>query len=263
MHSEAIEIALMQTLAEFEEISLNEMDNVKLMNRVDVKYLVPIKQLTQLLEQAIPFYKVLSIENRRIFNYQTLYFDTNDFKLFRDHLTGRLNRYKIRLRDYVDSNQSFFEIKFKNHKGRTVKTRIKQEMGDLYWNKEKIHFLENNSPLKAETLIPQIWVNYKRITLVNKFYSERLTIDVDLNFLKENKISSQNSFSIFEIKQDKTSTSPIIKILKNRRLRPGSMSKYCLGVIQLMPNLKKNRFKPSIIQLNKLKRTYESTSNCE
>jgi hypothetical protein len=136
-------------------------------------------------------------------------------------------------------------------------------MGDLYWNKEKIHFLENNSPLKAETLIPQIWVNYKRITLVNKFYSERLTIDVDLNFLKENKISSQNSFSIFEIKQDKTSTSPIIKILKNRRLRPGSMSKYCLGVIQLMPNLKKNRFKPSIIQLNKLKRTYESTSNCE
>jgi SPX domain protein involved in polyphosphate accumulation len=263
MHSEAIETTLIESLAEFEEISLNEMDNVKLMNRVDVKYLVPINQLTQLLGEAIPYYRILSVEEKHIFEYQTLYFDTEEFNLYRDHLTGRFNRYKIRLRNYVDSNQSFFEIKLKNHKGRTIKTRIKQEMGDMNWSKQKIHFLENNSPLKAETLKPQIWVNYKRITLVNKSDSERLTIDIDLNFLKGCNKSIFDSFSIFEIKQDKKSVSPIINILKERRLRPWSMSKYCLGLIEMTPNLKKNRFKPSLIQLNKLKKTYEPTSICE
>ena len=66
----------------------------------------------------MPHYKCVEIENKRVSQYQTLYYDTKDMKLYNEHHNGHLNRYKIRHRTYVDSNLSFLEVKFKNNKGR-------------------------------------------------------------------------------------------------------------------------------------------------
>lgn len=59
-------------LTAFEPISLSEMDNVKLMDRTDTKYTFHVSALDALLQEAMPYYKVLSVENNRISRYKTL-----------------------------------------------------------------------------------------------------------------------------------------------------------------------------------------------
>ena len=56
-------------------------------------------------------YQILEIENKRLCNYEMLYYDTADLQLYNNHLKNRANRYKIRSRNYVDSDLRFFEIK--------------------------------------------------------------------------------------------------------------------------------------------------------
>ena len=47
--------------ASFSPIKLAEMDNVKLMSRSDTKFAFKISKLPELLNQMIPFYRVLEI----------------------------------------------------------------------------------------------------------------------------------------------------------------------------------------------------------
>ena len=51
------------------------------------------------------------------------------------HQNKKLNRYKIRQREYLISDISFFEIKFKSNKGRTIKKRIKTK--NCLWGRTK------------------------------------------------------------------------------------------------------------------------------
>jgi hypothetical protein len=107
----------------FRALTLNELDKVKLLNRKDTKYVFTQSQLPSILEQLIPSYKILEIENERVFIYDTIYFDTHDFKFYTQHHNGNKKRYKIRSRTYQNTGQSFFEIKVKNNKNRTIKKR--------------------------------------------------------------------------------------------------------------------------------------------
>ena len=43
--------------------------------------------------------------------------------MFHNHHNGKLNRYKIRFRDYINTKNSFLEVKFKTNKGETIKSR--------------------------------------------------------------------------------------------------------------------------------------------
>ena len=95
-------------LNQFSPITLEEMDGVKLMDRTDTKFTFNINKLPTILEEAKEFYKILSVEGNRISRYKTLYFDTEDFDLYNEHHSGKLNRYKIRHRTYVESNIGFW-----------------------------------------------------------------------------------------------------------------------------------------------------------
>ena len=106
-------------ISAFDPISLNEMEGVKLMDRVDTKYVFPVNNFSAILNGMKGTYRLLEIEKNRLHRYESLYYDTPDFKLFAKHQSGGLNRYKLRFRRYVDSGGlTFFEIKFKNSKGR-------------------------------------------------------------------------------------------------------------------------------------------------
>ena len=96
----------------FDPITLKEMDGVKLMDRTDTKFTFNISNLPSILEAAKAHYRILDIEGNRISRYKTLYFDTDDFNLYNEHHCGKLNRYKIRHRTYVESNLGFLEVKF-------------------------------------------------------------------------------------------------------------------------------------------------------
>lgn len=237
----------------FDGIQLSQVEKVQLMNRVDEKYIIPFKLIDQILIDAAPFYKILDINNLRLSTYKSLYYDTPRFDLYHSHQRGKSNRYKIRSRNYVDSDASFFEIKHKNHKGRTIKTRIEQDFELCKTlNDIQIEFLKTHSSLNHTLLEASLWVHYKRITLIHKNFNERVTIDLELSFESQKKSKGFPDIVIAEIKQEKFKGSEFIQILKKHQLRSGSVSKYCLGMLSLNTELKQNRFKEKLIHLYKI-----------
>jgi hypothetical protein len=66
----------------FEPITLQEMDRVKLMNRVDTKFAFSFKDLLLLLPELSENYRILEIEGTRTPFYESLYFDDDDFSFF-------------------------------------------------------------------------------------------------------------------------------------------------------------------------------------
>ena len=78
----------------------------------------------EILDRIHDRYFVQFNEGRRIADYNTLYYDTPDLKMYIAHHDRKLNRQKLRARIYVDSGIAFCEVKNKNNKGRTKKKRI-------------------------------------------------------------------------------------------------------------------------------------------
>jgi hypothetical protein len=85
------------------------MDGVKLMDRTDTKFTFNINELPDSFRMKQKITIVYwNVEGNRISRYKTLYFDTQNFALYNQHHCGKLNRYKIRHRTYVESNIRFF-----------------------------------------------------------------------------------------------------------------------------------------------------------
>lgn len=97
-----------QLLNQFQGISLKQLENYALMRRFDTKYLVPEKQLFQILRKLTHTYSVLEVNATRLNPYQTTYYDTPDFLFFRQHHNGIRNRCKVRTRTYLSSAASFW-----------------------------------------------------------------------------------------------------------------------------------------------------------
>ena len=228
------------------------MDSVKLMDRTDTKFLFRIEQLSSILEEIKSDYRVLDVNGARASKYETLYFDTENHDLYLRHQCGKMNRYKVRQRKYVESNLHFFEVKFKNNRGRTVKERVKRKEFEFIIRGKAEKLLKEISPLKPETLKPALWVNYTRITFVNKFSKERLTLDINLEYKKGDDRKLLDKLVIAEVKQEKSSPSRFIRVVRSKAIREGGISKYCFGVIYMNEGIRKNNFKPKLIKLNKL-----------
>lgn len=249
---------LKEILNNFQPISLEEMDNVKLMERTDTKYIFPYADLPQVLGEMMPNYRLLEIGGIRTHRYESLYFDTPEFHLYLKHQSGKLNRHKIRFRRYVDTGgKIYFEIKFKNNKERTIKKRVKMMESVFEIRDSADQLLQEITPFDASMFQPKLWTNYTRMTFVNKFSQERLTIDTNLHYIKEDKNAPELAVHfpqlvIAEAKRDKTAfSSPFIRTMRNRLIREGGISKYCFGIYHLFDSVKKNRFKQRVRAIQK------------
>ncbi len=243
-------------LQTFEPISLKEMDRVKLLNRVDTKYVFKYKVLLKALKELSKFYFVLEIKDKRTNSYQTLYYDTENFDSYIKHQNGKLNRTKIRFRKYIESDLNFLEIKFKNNKARTLKSRIKIDDIETILSNKSTDFINENSHLNAESLQASLWNSFTRITLTHKTINERLTIDLNLAFKhhQTNEEAGIPHIVIAELKQSKADvSSDFVRIIKKHHVRPMGMSKYCVGTALLNKQLKSNNFKERILKIKKLK----------
>ena len=237
----------------FKPIKLNEMDKVQLMSRVDKKYVFHIKQLQNLLFKLANDYYILHIDSETEMQYSTTYYDTAKDRMYIAHHNGKLNRYKIRRRSYILSGISFLEIKFKNNKGRTVKTRILTDYNKAEFDSKERVFLETNSPFHANELDISLQNKFSRITLVNKNFRERCTIDYNIEFTHNDKRRVINNLVIAEIKSDgNTRLSPLARQLHDLRIKSAGFSKYCIGRTLLDQDLKQNNFKQKIRKLKKL-----------
>ncbi len=241
----------------FEPIKLEEMDRVKLMDRLDVKYIIPIHQLPVILLALQEHYRMLTVNDRLLSPYETLYYDTCDFDLYHAHHDGKLNRYKIRSRDYVNSDQKFFEIKFKNNRGRTIKNRISLPYIEDQLYSEASEFVDLLTPLDPAELKGVLWVDYSRMTLVSKATTERLTIDLNLTYRDHFNRVSYPMMVIAEVKYENVTNSLFMEIMREQRIKQCSISKYCFGIISLHETIKQNRFKQKISKIHKLISQYD------
>lgn len=233
-------------LNSFSMHGLQDLDNACLMDRVDRKFVIPRPSLSSLLEFTRSYYSVLEVAGARLSEYRNCYFDTKDYCYYNAHHRKQANRYKLRFRTYVESDTSYFEVKFKNNRGRTEKKRL------LVTEKEK------PSGVKARELSAACGCSdfsvvsavqdssYRRISLANESEGERLTIDLNLKYAdnKTKKVYYLGEWIVVEVKQQNLNRhSAFYRWAKASEFRPCSFSKYCMGIYYTGPcYLKRNNF---------------------
>ncbi|MBC8399544.1 MAG: polyphosphate polymerase domain-containing protein [Flavobacteriales bacterium] len=239
-------------LLNFDKITLAEMNSVSLMKRVDTKFILKESQLLEVLSKLYEDYKILEIDQERLMKYSTLYFDSENKKCFNDHHNGKLNRYKIRMRKYLVSDICFLEIKKKNNLGITNKIRRQIKDFETNLSSESKEFI-TESNINNLLLEPSLYNNFSRMTLVNKNEPERITIDVDLSFSFRNDKKKFDKLVVVEIKQEgKRLNTTINRALKSMSILPTNFSKYCIGISNIIDDIKSNRFKEINLKINKL-----------
>lgn len=241
------------SLAHFDPISLAEMEDVVLLDRMDTKYIMRVSQLAHLLEQLADHYWVLQINGARLNHYQTLYFDTHDFALYHQHHNGLRTRYKVRVREYVDSDLAFWEVKRKTNQERTIKSRLKASDRMTEIEGQVNEFIDEHAPLDAQELEPKVWNKFTRMTLVSKHRPERLTLDLNLEFGCPDAYAALPGIAIAEVKQAHSSQlSDFTQQMRQLGIRPARFSKYCAGVYMLYDGVKVNNFKSRMRLVEKL-----------
>lgn len=250
-------------LNRFEPISLSEMEGVKLMNRIDTKFVLSRSQLPAILAAAQADYFVQDIDGVRLATYDTIYYDTDSWDMYIRHHDRQLVRQKIRVRQYVDSDLTFLEVKRKNNKGRTKKKRIAingfNPSGETVGHNKKADisvadFVAEKSRYTWDAIAPHLRTAFHRITLVNRAKTERLTIDSDLVWtnLLNGARQTYADLVIVELKRDGNQSSPMLRIMDEAHVKPLKISKYCIGSALTTPDIKRNRFKAKIRKIEKL-----------
>ena len=226
-------------------ITLNEMKAVRLMNRVDDKYLIGRRQLMELLERIAP-------------NYYVQQLDTDNLAMYTAHHNRKLNRQKLRVRCYRSNQTTFFEIKNKNNKGKTNKIRIPIDTSlfDSCLSVTEVRdFLQKESPYPIDTLKDQLENSFRRITLVDKGMHERVTIDSEIQFRNHTSGIDYDlsPLVVMEVKREVGGPSTAIdRALMEMRIHPKRMSKYCIGTALTAPTAKTNRFKDKLRYIEKI-----------
>ena len=269
------------TLLQMAPIGLDDMKAVRLMNRMDQKYIAPAVLLEPLLQRIAADYYVQRIpsapdtqnpeskiqSSELIAPYRTLYFDTADLAMYTMHHNQKLNRQKLRVRTYRSTDTTFFEIKNKDNKGKTRKVRIPID-ASLFDNALEVpevqDFVNKNTPYSTQAinhssnqaiLYPTLENRFDRITLVDRGMSERVTIDHGIRF--HNRATQRDAdiahALVIEVKHEVGApTSAIERALHDLHIQPRRMSKYCIGTALTNPNAKHNRFKSKLLYINKI-----------
>ena len=241
------ERAVVEAAAMVAPIGLEElMALAELQTRVDRKYFVPAAIFHRMIAELAPRMRVLEIDGRRTSGYESMYFDTPDLNAYRAHIQRRRQRFKVRTRTYTDSGQCMFEVKLKGARGETVKRRVP-------------HPIENSGELTGEALAhlrttlfdayrwtrpPQLRstlaTTYRRTTFVSRTGDVRLTCDVGLSCLDvHHEVRDTGTHVLVESKSAGQGNAPD-HILRRFGVRPVSVSKYCVGVAALHPELPSN-----------------------
>ena len=230
-----------------EPIGLDElMELAELQTRVDRKYFVPAEVFRRSIGELADELRVLDIEGRRTFGYESVYFDTPNMETYRAHLQRRRRRFKARTRTYTDSGLCMFEVKLAGARGETVKQRVP-------------HPAEDNAELTAEALDhlrstlcqaydqdlpagmqPTLATTYRRTTFVSRGGESRLTCDVGLACMNMwHEVRDTGTHVLVESKSSGRGSAPE-RILRELGVRPASVSKYCVAIAALHPELPSN-----------------------
>jgi len=224
------------------------------MKRTDTKFVFPSIRLPAILDNLQPAYRVLEVDDAvRLQHYQTLYFDTPDFQLYLQHHNGQRDRFKLRMRSYLNSKINYLEVKKKDNHNVTRKSRVETPFPLNGQSADIQSFLKTTFPFSDLTMVPKITNQFYRISLVSRMDAERLTLDLNLRFFGPSGSFAIPGIVIAEVKQPHFSLhSPFIAEMRHAGYHPTQFSKYCIGVALAYPHLKRNAFKPLLLTLERL-----------
>lgn len=245
-------------LDSFIPIPLDGMDSVRLMNRIDTKFVFSAGLFPDLLSSLVNSYKILEIDQKRNFLYNTRYLDTEEMLFYLQHVTGKLARHKIRFRKYESTGITFFEVKKKTNKNRTVKWRIEDTFNTDFRDEKAALFIRKHIPGNSFILQPSLENRFKRITLVGTETKERITFDHCISFSVINGEQVELPYlAVAELKSDGfPSSSPFVLAARKMGIKSTAFSKYCMGNALLRDLPKKNILKQKILLLNKIENEY-------
>ena len=234
-------------------ISLQEIETLALMDRVDVKFILHEREFLHALEQVADQYHILEIDGVRGSRYLTTYFDTPDYAMYHMHHNGARTRFKVRWRWYLDSSTIFLEVKEKNNRERTRKKRIllAEPISDL--QSIDLSWLPERFAHDPATLAPTVWTRFRRLMLADTTRGERITVDLDLQLGDHERTVALPGLVIVEVKQRKFSlASPMARQIHDIHRSPHHISKYCVAMATLCPEIKNNQFKQVIRRLESI-----------
>lgn len=246
--------SILQVLDSFQPISLEKMNKVRLMNRIDRKYLFQVSMLPELLSGISDNYLIMEIDNLRTFPYLTTYFDTPDLLFYNQHMRGMGERFKIRHRTYLSSGTSYLEIKKKSIKGRTEKRRIAYPSEFDGFDERALSFILSNTEVEPDLLSPVLLTSFSRTTIVNISSGERITFDHNLEMFDSQNKKGFPFLAVAELKKE-MSSGPSLFAERAKRLgiRPVGFSKYCMGCHFLLDPPRANLLKRKVLLINRIK----------
>ena len=231
-------------LDNLEPIGLNELEaGAALLTRKDRKYLVPLAVAEQVISHD--GLRVLEIDGRRSFHYESVYFDTPERVSYLAAAYRRRRRFKVRTRSYLDSGRCSLEVKTRDRRGLTEKHRLTYDItGRDRLTGEALTFIngfQTVAPVSRE-LQPVLTTRYSRTTLLDTASMSRITIDTDLQCVAAD--GSSLSLPDMAIVETKTSGRPCVidRLLWSMHERPTKISKYCTGLAALTPGLPANKW---------------------
>jgi VTC domain len=228
-------------------IGLKELNALaELQTRVDRKYFVSAELFHRLIARLADEMQVLEIDGRRTFGYESFYFDTPQLSTYRAHLQRRRQRFKARTRTYTDTGLCMFEVKLTGARGETVKQRVphpqelRAELTDDALNHLGSTLRDAYHQDLPAGLRPTLVTSYRRTTFVSRTGEARLTCDVGLVCGDvEHEVRDTGTHVLVESKSAGRGSAPD-RILRELGVRPAKVSKYCVAVAALHPELPSN-----------------------
>ena len=219
--------------------------------RYDLKSVVPPTTIPQLLQAVPADWQVVTSAGLALSTYSTVYFDTPELRLFRDHRQGRLRRFKVRTRRYADGH-TVLELKLRGPARLTEKLRRNHQVhgaltsDDLDWIEASVR--GRAQPRKLTTLTVSAWTSYKRAVLRSPDGSERLTIDLGLTVGVDGSPSASAHAAVVEVKS-LAPRSRLAPTLLRLGARPVRLSKYAYA-ISTGHDAHANRWRPAVRRLS-------------
>jgi hypothetical protein len=241
-----------QVLAAFPRGLPELLDRRSLLRRRDTKFALPDADLASLLEPLCTRYALITSPRSPWARYQSLYFDTPELHCYHAHRRGQQPRYKLRIRQYLDRELAFLEIKERAHPNQTLKHRLRVAFEQTELGPDERVFIGSWCPLPPHELEPQLWTRFERLTLVGLESGERVTIDTQVRFVRGKAEYTLDGVAIVEVKQwPYRARTPMLLALRARGLREIEGSKYCTGTALSVPHVPRNRFLPTLRALGR------------
>jgi len=236
--------------AHLETITLESLvELAALQTRVDRKYVLSASDAEVVLDTLDPSTRILEIDGQRASNYESVYFDTPELLSYRMAAHGRRRRFKLRTRSYVDTAESYLEMKTRGARGTTVKDRLPYTMDDRdalthdgrEYADTALDGIGIDHPERLD-LVPTLVTRYRRATLYLPGSASRSTVDTDLSWETDDGATLRLPRTVIIETKSGIRTSEVDRLLWAHGHRPATISKFGTGLAAMRHDLPSNKW---------------------